>query len=193
MVEREFKKICVLGLGYIGLPTAVVLAGRGYKVVGMDTNENVVNMLNEGKVHIFEPGLDILIKATIKDKVFTPKTNVESADVFFICVPTPFNNEHKPNLKHVIEATESIAIYLRKGNLVILESTSPVNTTKKVAEILQERTGFTGGEDFYLAYCPERVLPGSTLKEIVENDRVIGGINEDSAQKAKKIYSSFDH
>lgn len=191
MAEREFEKICVSGMGYIGLPTALVLAGRGYKIVGVDINENVVNMLNEGKVHIFEPDLDKLMKSTMKRKKFIVKNKVESADVFFICVPTPVNDEHKPDLKHVFEATESIAVYLRKGNLVILESTSPVNTSKKVAVILEERTGLARGKDFYLAYCPERVLPGSILKEIIENDRVIGGINKDSARKAKKLYSSF--
>ncbi|MBI5554285.1 MAG: nucleotide sugar dehydrogenase, partial [Elusimicrobia bacterium] len=191
MAEREFEKICVLGLGYIGLPTALVLAGRGYKIVGVDINENVVNLLKEGKVHIVEPDLEALMKSALKRKKLMVKNKVEPADIFFICVPTPVNEEHAPGLKHVFEATESIAPYLRKGNLVILESTSPVNTSKKVAEMLEERTGLTRGKEFYLAYCPERVLPGAILKEIIENDRVIGGINKESAQKANKLYSSF--
>lgn len=191
MVERIFEKVCVLGLGYIGLPTSLVLTGRGYKVVGVDVNENVVNMLNEGKVHISEPDLCALMKSALKRKKFIAKNKVEPADIFFICVPTPVNDEQGPDLKHVFEATEAIAPYLRKGNLVILESTCPVNTSKKVAKILEERTGLARGKEFYLAYCPERVLPGYILKEIIENDKVIGGINKESAQKAKKLYSSF--
>jgi UDP-N-acetyl-D-mannosaminuronic acid dehydrogenase len=186
------KKICVLGLGYIGLPTASVLATKGYSVVGVDVNPRVVETINRGNIHIVEPDLDILVKSAVHSGNLTASSKPEEADVFIIAVPTPFKKDKKPDLTYVEGATETIVPVLKKGNLVILESTSPVGTTEtQVAAKIAQRTGWKPGEDFFVAHCPERVLPGRILKELVDNDRIIGGVNRASAEAARDLYGAF--
>lgn len=185
------KKICVLGLGYIGLPTASILAKQGFKVVGVDVKKDLAKKLKQGQIGTSEPGLEIQVKTAIKSGALHPKTELEPAEVFIICVPTPLTDDHKADLSYVKDATESILPYLRKDNLVILESTVPPGTTGEILTPVLETNGLEAGKDFYLAHCPERVLPGRILKELVENDRIIGGINLRSAQAAKEIYQTF--
>lgn len=185
------NKICVLGLGYIGLPTASILATHGFKVIGVDVNETVINMLEKGKPHIKEPGLKTIVEAAIKSGNLTPTTKPEEADVFIIAVPTPLTEDKRADMGFVKAATESIVPCLHKGNLIILESTSPPGTTKELVVPILTESGLKIGEEVYVAHCPERVLPGRILKEIIENDRIIGGINRESAEKAKELYSTF--
>jgi len=185
------KKICVIGLGYIGLPTACILSSKGFKVVGVDVNQRLVDDLNQGKIDAPEPGLADLVNSAIKSGNFIAKMSPEKADALMICVPTPLTDDHKADLTYVKNATESILPHLRKGNLVILESTVPPGTTKEILKPILEKSGLKIGNELYLAYCPERVLPGNILKELVENDRIIGGINSKSAESARKIYQSF--
>jgi UDP-N-acetyl-D-mannosaminuronic acid dehydrogenase len=189
---KTVKKICVLGLGYIGLPTASILATKGFSVVGVDTNQQVVDTIKKGNIHIVEPDLDILVKSAVLSENLTASREPQEADVFIIAVPTPFKNDKKPDLTYVETATKTIIPFLQKGNLVILESTSPVGTTAStVAATIQASTGWKPGEDFFVAHCPERVLPGRILKELVDNDRIIGGINRASAEAARDLYSTF--
>lgn len=190
------EKVCVIGLGYIGLPTATVLANKGFEVHGVDINEKAVELINKGKVHIYEPDLDKMVKNAVDSGKLKASVLPEKADVFIIAVPTPFKKNHKPDLTYVEQATKSIALYLEPGNIVILESTSPVGTTEKVAEwILEERTGLSIDENsenrIFVAHCPERVLPGKILKELIENDRIIGGIDEESTKKTVQFYEKF--
>lgn len=186
------KKICVLGLGYIGLPTASVLATKGYSVVGVDVNPRVVETIKKGNIHIVEPDLDILVKSAVLSGNLTASSKPREADVFIIAVPTPFKEDKKPDLTYVEGATESIIPVLKKGNLVILESTSPVGTTEsRVSAKIAERTGWKPGEDYFVAHCPERVLPGRILKELVDNDRIIGGVDRASAEAARDLYAAF--
>ncbi|MBT3261220.1 UDP-N-acetyl-D-mannosamine dehydrogenase [bacterium] len=184
------KKVCVLGLGYIGLPTASILANKGYDVLGVDVSKKIVDTINRGEIHIVEPDLDVLVKSAVNSGQLTASLNPASADIFYICVPTPFKEDHKPDISYVISATESILPYVKKGNLVILESTSPPKTTLKVAEILK-KTGFAIGEEVFVAHAPERVLPGKILHEAIYNDRIIGGINDKSAQICQQFYKTF--
>lgn len=197
----NFNKICVIGLGYIGLPTATTFAKHGINVLGVDINPNIIQTLSEGKLHIHEPGLDESLSAAIQSGKFKASTKVEEADAFIIAVPTPFkenevgtykDTQYKlADMRAVTSATESIVPLLKKGNLVILESTSPPQTTVKlVADILQ-KSGLTAGEDFYLCYSPERVLPGQIMKELIDNARVIGGVTKASAQAGADLYSIF--
>ncbi|MCX8065310.1 MAG: UDP-N-acetyl-D-mannosamine dehydrogenase [Candidatus Hydrogenedentes bacterium] len=185
------KKICVLGLGYIGLPTAGILASAGYEVVGVDISERVVETINKGKIHIEEPGLLTLIKAGVSSGQLTAQVEPTKADVFIIAVPTPITEEKKADMRYVISAGESIVPYIEKGNLIILESTSPPGTCKKLLKPILERSGLKVGKSIYLAHCPERVLPGKILHELIHNDRIIGGITPKCAELAKRIYSSF--
>ena len=185
------KKVCVIGLGYIGLPTACILSSKGFKVIGVDINQKLVEELNQVNIDPLEPGLAGLANAAIKSGNFIPKISPEEADVFMICVPTPLTNENKADLSYIKTAAKSILSYLRKHNLVILESTAPPGTTEGVLKPILEESGLKIGNELYLAYCPERVLPGNILKELVDNDRIIGGINPDSAELAKEIYQSF--
>lgn len=185
------KKICVLGLGYIGLPTASIMATKGFSVVGVDVNPRVVETINGGKIHIVEPDLDILVKSAVHSGNLTAESQPMEADVFIIAVPTPFKENKKPDLTYVEQATESLVPVLKKGNLVILESTSPVGTTESITSMIQKRMGWKPGEDFYAAHCPERVLPGRILKELVDNDRIIGGINKTSAELTRDLYRTF--
>lgn len=190
------KKVCVIGLGYIGLPTATVLAHNGFEVHGVDINEKAVELINNGQVHIYEPDLDIMVKKAVESGNLKASAIPEKADVFIIAVPTPFKENHKPDLTYVEQATRSISPYLEPGNIVILESTSPVGTTEKVAEwILEEREDLSIDENhenrIFVSHCPERVLPGKILKELIENDRIIGGINEESTKRTVEFYKHF--
>ena len=188
--ERE-QSICVVGLGYIGLPTASLLATRGYRVLGVDVVARVVDTINSGGIHIVEPDLDVLVQAAVRSGRLRASQDPEPSDVFVIAVPTPFRENREPNLEYVRQATESIAPHLAKGNLVVLESTSPPGTTEEVAMILEGRTGMKVGVDFHAAHCPERVLPGQILRELVSNDRVVGGVTPECAEVARVLYESF--
>ena len=187
-------KCCVLGLGYIGLPTSVVLASVGHTVVGVDIEEEVVDLVNQGICHFSEPGLELEVAKYVSQNTLTAKLEPEPADVFIIAVPTPFHDNQseipQPNINYVLKASENIAPFLRPGNLVILESTSPVGTTEKIALNLSKLSGIKIN-DFNVAYCPERVLPGKILLELFNNDRVIGGISESSSIVAKDFYTTF--
>jgi UDP-N-acetyl-D-mannosaminuronic acid dehydrogenase len=185
------KKVCVIGLGCIGLPTACILSSKGFKVVGVDTDPKLVDELNQVNIAPLERGLANLANSAIKSGNFIPKTSPEEADVFIICVPTPPTEENKADLTYVKDAAESILPYLRKDNLVILESTVPPGTTGEILQPILEKSGLKIENGLHLAYCPERVLPGNVLKELVGNDRIIGGINPESAELAKEIYQSF--
>lgn len=187
----EFKKICVLGLGYIGLPTASTFATHGLEVVGVDVNRSVVETLQMGGLHIHEPGLRTLVQAAIGSGNLRISEQTESADAFIIAVPTPFLSDKRADLGYVREATEAILPYLASGNLVVLESTSPPRTTIDIVAPILERSGLEAGTDFLLAYSPERVLPGQILRELIENTRVIGGINQESSEAGRDLYSMF--
>ena len=185
------KKVCIIGLGYIGLPTACILSNKGFEVVGVDIDQKLVKELNQGDVDNPEPELGELVSSATKSSKPIAKISPEEADIFMLCVPTPLTDEDKADLACVKNAAESIVPYLRKQNLVILESTVPPGTTEEILKPILEKSGLKIGNELYLAYCPERVLPGSIVKEIVENDRIIGGINPESAELAKEIYRSF--
>lgn len=182
------KKICVFGLGYIGLPTASLFAANGFKVIGVDINDSVIDFLKSGKIHIKEPGLKTLVQAALNSKNLRVSLKPEEADVFIIAVPTPFREDKKPDLSHVEAAAQAIIPFLKKENLVILESTSPPGTTQRTIGRILKESGFKPGKDIYLAHCPERVLPGRILEELIENDRIIGGFTKKSAQKAAELY-----
>ncbi len=185
------KKICIIGLGYVGLPTACILSSRGFKVIGMDVDQTLVKKLNQVNIDTPEPELANLVNSAIKSNKFIAKISPEEADGFIICVPTPLTDDHKADLSYVKNATKSILPYLKKGNLVILESTVPPGTTEGILKPILEKSGLKVGNELYLVHCPERVLPGNILKELIENDRIIGGINPESAESAKEIYQSF--
>ena len=190
-MSNQIQTICVLGLGYIGLPTASLLGTKGYRVHGVDVSPDVVATINNGDIHIVEPDLDILVKSAVQSGNLTAGLEPVAADVFIIAVPTPFKGDHEPDLSYVEQAVRTMSPHLKPGNLVILESTSPIGTTDEVvAEILQQ-DGHNIGEDVYVAHCPERVLPGRILIELVQNDRVVGGINEESTQVAVAFYETF--
>ena len=188
------KSCCVIGLGYIGLPTAALIANNGLRVYGFDNNENVVNKINSGFVHIKEKNLPNLINEVVQGGFLTAHKSIMKSDVFIIAVPTPFASTKgkipKPNLDYVKAAAISISKVIEKGNLVIIESTSPVGTTEEVASIIEQNANLNKS-DFSIAYCPERVIPGNILEELVTNDRVIGGLNSLSSEKAKEFYSIF--
>lgn len=183
-------KACFIGLGYIGLPTAIIAAKHGIDVIGVDINADIVEKTNNALLHIIEPGLGELLKEVIADGSLHAQTTPESSDVFLVVVPTPFKDDHQPDISYVEAATRSIIPFLKPGDLFIIESTSPVGTTEKMAELIfSERPDLK--DRIYIAYCPERVLPGNVIYELIHNDRVIGGINEESALKAKEFYSKF--
>ncbi len=197
-MQLPFAKVSVIGLGYIGLPTAAMLANRGVEVIGVDVNERIVRLLNEGKVQIVEPDLDIAVQAAVMTGRLRAVTTPEPAEVFIVAVPTPFTNGHTPDLSYIEAAARSLAPVLEKGNLVVLESTSPVGTTEKFARWLAElrpELSFPhhAGEraDVCVAYCPERVLPGRVLLELVSNDRIIGGLTPKCAERAQDLYRIF--
>ncbi len=188
----KFQKLSVLGLGYIGLPTASTFATHGIEVIGVDVNPHVVSTLKSGGLHIHEPGLRTLVQGAIQSGMLRVAARPEPADAFIIAVPTPFYDENKrADMRAVISAAESIVPYLQKGNLVVLESTSPPRTTIDLVAPILEKSGLKAGEDFYLAYSPERVLPGQILRELIENARVVGGVTPESAQVASDLYKTF--
>ncbi|HEB85863.1 MAG TPA: UDP-N-acetyl-D-mannosamine dehydrogenase [Gammaproteobacteria bacterium] len=184
-------KICVIGLGYIGLPTASLLGTKGFDVFGVDTSREVVDTINKGQIHIVEPDLDILVKSAVQAGKLTAGLEPTEADVFIIAVPTPFKDGNQPDLSFVEDATRMIAPHVKAGDLVILESTSPVGTTDGIIAKLLEGAGHNIKEDIFIAHCPERVLPGRILIELVENDRIVGGINDASTSKAVEFYKTF--
>lgn len=184
-------KICVLGLGYIGLPTSAMFANNGYEVIGVDVNEKVVTALNEGKIIIEEPYLDALVGEVVSKNKLRATTKPEKADVFIIAVPTPINEDKTAMMDYVISATESIVPYLEVGNVVILESTSPPGTVENIMMPILSKCSLDIQKDLFVAHSPERVIPGKILIELVENNRIVGGINKASAEKVKKIYKSF--
>ncbi|SFV56342.1 UDP-glucose dehydrogenase [hydrothermal vent metagenome] len=183
------KKICVIGLGYIGLPTAALLANKGYDVHGVDVVKSTVDTINRGKIHIIEPELDTFVQAAVKSEKLKATLTPVEADIFIIAVPTPFYKGFIPNIDYVISASKSIASYLKKGNIVILESTSPVGTTNKVAEVLKAEGVDTS--KVYISHCPERVLPGHIMRELVKNDRIVGGITKEATEKTVEFYKTF--
>lgn len=196
------EKICVVGLGYIGLPTASLLATKGFHVQGVDINKNVVDSLNNGEVLIYEPALDIMVKSAVNSGQLEASTSPAEADIFILAVPTPFDGNKKPNLEYVEAAAKSIAPYLKPNNLVVLESTSPVGTTEKIVEwvsrersdlnLARRNSDFSQSEGIVsFAHCPERVLPGQILRELVENDRIVGGVDRASTVRAAEFYRSF--
>jgi len=187
----KFAKICVLGLGYIGLPTASTFATQGVRVVGVDVNPQVVETLQNGGLHIHEPGLRTLVQAALKSGNLSISADAEEADAFIIAVPTPFKEGKQADLAYVISASEAIVPHLRSGNLVVLESTSPPRTTIDVVSPILEKSGLKAGDDFHLAYSPERVLPGQILRELIDNARVIGGIDQASSDAGRDLYATF--
>ncbi|HWQ05127.1 MAG TPA: nucleotide sugar dehydrogenase [Longilinea sp.] len=187
----KFNKICVIGLGYIGLPTASTFATSGLQVVGVDVNPQIVAGLQNGELHIYEPGLRTLVQAALHSGHLTVREKPEAADAFIIAVPTPFFEDKRADLDFVKAATESIVPVLARGNLVVLESTSPPRTTLDVVAPILEKSGLKAGSDFQLAYSPERVLPGQILRELIENARVIGGVDRASAEAGRDLYSIF--
>ncbi|OUS12721.1 UDP-N-acetyl-D-mannosamine dehydrogenase [Gammaproteobacteria bacterium 53_120_T64] len=190
-MSDQTKTICVLGLGYIGLPTASLLGTKGYRVHGVDVSPDVVATINSGGIHIVEPDLDILVKSAVQSGNLTAGLEPVEADIFIIAVPTPFKGDHEPDLSYVEQATKTISQFIKPGNLVILESTSPIGTTDEVVATILQQDGHKVGEDVYVAHCPERVLPGRILIELVQNDRVVGGVDEESTQVAVDFYETF--
>ena len=183
-------KACFMGLGYIGLPTAIIAAGNGIDVVGVDINPQVVDMTNKGQIHIVEPGLQELCQQVVVSGHLKASVKPEVSDVYLIVVPTPFKGNHEPDISYVETATRSVIPLLKENDLFIIESTSPVGTTNKMTELIFTLRPELKGK-IYIAYCPERVLPGNVIYELVHNDRVIGGIDPASTEKAIKFYSRF--
>ncbi len=188
---NNFSSICVIGLGYIGLPTASLLGTKGYNVIGVDVSKNVIDTINRGEIHIVEPDLDILVKSAVNSGNFRAAASPAEADVFIIAVPTPFNDNHQPDLSYVEQATRKISPFVKPGNLVILESTSPVGTTDGCVAKILEAEGHDIINDVFIAHCPERVLPGRILIELIQNDRIVGGTTEKATQVASKFYQEF--
>lgn len=198
MLVDKKPDICVVGLGYIGLPTAAVIARSGCPVLGVDVNASVVDTINRGEIHIEEVDLDGLVQGVVARQLLRASTEVEAADVFVIAVPTPFDDNHAPDISYVLNAAGNIAKVLKTGDMVILESTSPVGTTEQVRDMIAQLRpdlkipGITGETpDVAIAYCPERVLPGRILEELTNNDRSIGGITPRCARKALTFYKRF--
>ena len=194
----EFETISVVGLGYIGLPTAAAFAARRKKVIGVDVNQHAVDTINRGEIHIVEPELDMLVQAAVAQGNLQAFTTPQPADAFLIAVPTPFTDGHKPDLSYIEAASRAIAPVLKKGDLVVLESTSPVGATEQMAAWMAEmRPDLSfpqnAGEasDIRVAHCPERVLPGHVIRELVENDRVIGGMTRRCGEVARELYQIF--
>ncbi|MEZ6070295.1 MAG: UDP-N-acetyl-D-mannosamine dehydrogenase [Pirellulales bacterium] len=183
--------VCVMGLGYIGLPTASILATRGFDVTGVDVRPDVVDTINQGRIHIEEPDLDILVRSAVGSGQLKAAHEPVAADIFIICVPTPITEDHRPDLSYVEQASKTIKPLVRAGNLIVLESTSPPQTTQNVVVPLAVPDDLTVGEDVFVAHCPERVLPGRILLEAVQNDRVIGGMTPACAERARAFYEEF--
>ncbi|MBD2187108.1 UDP-N-acetyl-D-mannosamine dehydrogenase [Pseudanabaena mucicola] len=198
-----FTKVCVIGLGYIGLPIASLLATKGLKVHGVDINSKILENLNRGEIHIHEPGLDAIVKSAILSENLQVSDTPQVSDIFIIAVPTPLADDNIPDISYIKSAIWSLAPYISSGNLLIIESTIPVGTTEKVASWLENlrpdlyeynvnsENTLNNSSSVFIAHCPERVLPGKTVEELITNDRIIGGINPASAQKAKWLYQNF--
>ena len=183
-------KACFMGLGYIGLPTSIIAAKHGIDVIGVDINEKVVEVTNQGILHIIEPGMEEMLQEVIATGKFKAYTTPQESDAYFMVVPTPFKGDHEPDVSYVEAATRAILPYLKEGDLYVIESTSPIGTTEKMADIIfTERPELK--DKIYIAYCPERVLPGNVIYELVHNDRVIGGLTPESTEKAIEFYSQF--
>jgi UDP-N-acetyl-D-mannosaminuronic acid dehydrogenase len=184
--------VCVIGLGYIGLPTAALLASNGYRVIGVDVNQHVVDTINQGRIHIVEPDLDAYVRSAVTAGRLRAYTSPQVADIYIVCVPTPFHEGAgipQPNVDYVLAAARSIAPFVKAGSLVILESTSPVGTTHLMTSVLAD-----AGVDVaavHVAYCPERVLPGKIMTELIENDRVVGGLNSEATRRISAFYRTF--
>jgi UDP-N-acetyl-D-mannosaminuronic acid dehydrogenase len=193
-MARDMQKIVVMGLGYIGLPTASMLATKGHQVLGVDVNKKAVDTINSGRIHIVEPDLDVLVRSAVNSGNLKASLVPEEGDTFILAVPTPFmeldGNPKAPDLSYVEAATRAIAPFLREDNLVILESTSPVGTTEVIERIIAEMRPELAGK-VHAAHCPERVLPGHILRELVDNDRIIGGSTKAAVAKAKALYKTF--
>lgn len=184
-------KACFMGLGYIGLPTAIIAAKHGIDIIGVDINQEVVEQTNQGHLHIVEPNMEKMLQEVLANGKLIATTHPEIADAYFIVVPTPFRGgNHEPDITYVKSATKMVIPYLKKGDLFVIESTSPVGTTEKMANIIYSERPELQGE-IYIAYCPERVLTGNIIYELIHNDRVIGGINKESTEKAMSFYSMF--
>lgn len=184
-------KACFMGLGYIGLPTAIIAAQKGgVEVVGVDINPKVVEMTNKGKLHIIEPGMEEVLQEVVASGKLRASVKPEVADAFFIVVPTPFKGNHKPDISYVEAATRSVVPFLKDGDLFVIESTSPVGTTESIAKLIFSMRPELEGK-IHIAYCPERVLPGNVIYELVHNDRVIGGMTSEASDKAAEFYSQF--
>lgn len=183
-------KACFMGLGYIGLPTAIIAAKHGVDVVGVDINPKVVEVTNKGKLHIIEPGMEEMLQEVIAAGKFKAYTTPQESDAYFMVVPTPFKGDHEPDVSYVEAATRAVLPLLKEGDLYVIESTSPIGTTEMMADIIfTERPELK--DKIYIAYCPERVLPGNVIYELVHNDRVIGGLTAESTDKAIEFYSQF--
>ena len=183
-------KACFMGLGYIGLPTAIIAAKYGIKILGVDINSEIVKKTNQGKLHIIEPGMEEMLQEVVASGQLKASTTPEVSDAYFMVVPTPFKGNHEPDVSYVEAATRAVIPLLKEGDLYVIESTSPVGTTDKMAELIFELRPELRNK-IYIAYCPERVLPGNVIYELVHNDRVIGGINPESTEKAIGFYSRF--
>ena len=183
------NKICVIGLGYIGLPTAALLANRGYDVHGVDVVQSTVDIINRGEIHIVEPELDTFVHSAVNSGKLKADMKPCVADVFILAVPTPFHDGFVPNIDYIVSATKAISSYVKDGDIVILESTSPVGTTDKVEEVLKENGVDTS--KLFIAHCPERVLPGQIMRELVENDRIVGGTTAEATLKTVEFYKTF--
>lgn len=195
------KNICVFGLGYIGLPTAAMFAHYGANVIGVDVNQHAVDTINQGKIHIVEPGLEVIVKQAVDNGKLKASLTPVHSDAYLIAVPTPFKgDDHEPDLSYIQAVSKALAPLLQKGDIVILESTSPVGATEKMVEWLaEERSDLTFPKyhepeveaDIFIAYCPERVLPGKVVEELISNDRIIGGMTKESTKKAQEVYRIF--
>ncbi len=188
------SSICVLGLGYIGLPTSVIFARNGFNVIGIDINPHIVDKINKGEAHIYEPNLNSDLKQVVESKLFYARTTPVEAEIYIIAVPTPYyvgeNGVFNPDTSMIFKAIDSICKFIKKNSLIILESTSPIGTTEKIYEFINEKTNFTF-EEVHFAYCPERVLPGNIFNELIHNDRVIGGLTMEATNKAKDLYAKI--
>ena len=198
-MSEQISNVCMIGLGYIGLPTAAVFAAHGVRVLGVDVNQTVIDTINCGEIHIVEPDLGVAVRSAVSSGLLSASNIPSSADVFLIAVPTPFKGtNHEPDLSYIEQASRAIAPYLQPGNLVILESTSPVGTTETMADWLSsERPDLTfpqthgSASDIRVAYCPERVLPGKVMTEVITNDRIIGGMTPTCSRKTEHVYKIF--
>ena len=191
------KKICIMGMGYIGLPTAALLANRGYQVHGVDINQHTIDTINRGEIHIVEPELDTFVQSAVQSGSLMADIDPIESEIFMIAVPTPFHtdklnkitNSPIPNVDYIVDATKKLAPYVKSGNLILLESTSPVGTTDMMADILKKEG--VDIDNVFIAHSPERVLPGHIMRELIENDRVVGGVNDESTKKAAEFYRTF--